>query len=65
MKTFEYKVENKLKLRDLGESQERDYLKSMGNDGWELVCVIDHGFGSAYHHYWKREKTGLTITKKE
>lgn len=38
----------------IGSSEEKDWLKKKGADGWELVNVIP-GFGGAQAYYLKRQ----------
>lgn len=62
MKKFEYK-------KDF-ERPNIEYLNRMGNDGWELVCIMDgDGTSATKRIFWKRalpesnEKTEGQYTK--
>lgn len=60
MKQFEYKTEKKsCEHQFVRYSNEEDtYLKDKGEEGWELVSVIDDKPSTVY--YWKKEKNNYT-----
>lgn len=53
VKKFEHKVEVKGGHRH---DYEDRYLKLMGNDGWELVTVVEAKSPVQMFYYWKREQ---------
>ena len=57
MKKYEYKVDVKNEEGwYIAHQAECDYLKQMGDNGWELVSVHITSFSfSNNYYYWKRE----------
>lgn len=74
MKKWEYKVEKPhyvayrnskgephYEYIDIKGTGEDEYLKEMGEAGWELVNVTSPSMGNSYVYHWKRE----IVTKPE
>lgn len=55
---YEYKSDYKTDIgcSSLGSVFEMKYLKEMGDLGWELVTILERGYGSSHMYYWKRLK---------
>lgn len=67
MKQFEYRVDSFTGNNKMyqGHDDEKEYLKTEGLRGWELLTIdIDHiAFGTNYY-YWKKEIIETKILKK-